>query len=182
MDDARKKIIVNEIIYWKQNKLLPETYCNYLLTLYTEGDKNEQDQEIKNFKKKFRLVQYLLIIQIGLCFPLLASLGIINVSTIKLLLLTLLTIIAQAAIVTTLIKNKNLFKHISVVVINLYLMLNTVLIIDNISDKTTNIYIGLLICCIIWYIQGKYLKLLYLKIASILGIILMAFNIIKNLI
>ena len=37
MDENRKQIIIKEIGYWKNNKLLPEQYCDFLLALYTEG-------------------------------------------------------------------------------------------------------------------------------------------------
>ncbi|PKC51915.1 hypothetical protein RhiirA1_482678 [Rhizophagus irregularis] len=38
MPNTRKQIILNEILFWKQNKLLPEHYCDFLMTLYTEGE------------------------------------------------------------------------------------------------------------------------------------------------
>lgn len=43
MQDQRKTIIVKEIAYWKENKMLPEHYCDYLLTLYTEGNGVEEN-------------------------------------------------------------------------------------------------------------------------------------------
>ncbi|MGG0667587.1 hypothetical protein [Sporosarcina koreensis] len=42
MNAQRKKIIMAEINYWKQNKLLPEHYCDFLLTLYTQGDHEQE--------------------------------------------------------------------------------------------------------------------------------------------
>ncbi|MBB5173923.1 hypothetical protein [Texcoconibacillus texcoconensis] len=44
MDD-RKTIIINEIKYWRKHRLLPETYCNFLLSLYTEGEQNQDNDE-----------------------------------------------------------------------------------------------------------------------------------------
>ena len=38
MNETRKKIIIHEIKYWKQTNLLPEKYCDYLLTLYSGGE------------------------------------------------------------------------------------------------------------------------------------------------
>ena len=38
MNETRKKIILHEIKYWKQSKLLPEQYCDFLLTLYSGGE------------------------------------------------------------------------------------------------------------------------------------------------
>ena len=38
INETRKKIILNEILYWKQTRILPEKYCDYLLAIYSEGD------------------------------------------------------------------------------------------------------------------------------------------------
>ena len=40
MNETRKKVIIQEIKYWKQSKLLPEKYCDFLLTLYSGGEEN----------------------------------------------------------------------------------------------------------------------------------------------
>jgi hypothetical protein len=34
---GREAVIVNEIKFWKQNNMLPDQYCDYLLALYTNG-------------------------------------------------------------------------------------------------------------------------------------------------
>jgi hypothetical protein len=44
MDEKRKEIIIRELQYWKQSKLLPSHYCDYLLSLYTEGEYDHKDQ------------------------------------------------------------------------------------------------------------------------------------------
>lgn len=33
----KTKIIINEINYWKEHRLLPDRYCDYLLALYSQG-------------------------------------------------------------------------------------------------------------------------------------------------
>ncbi|SDH48337.1 hypothetical protein SAMN05192534_10662 [Alteribacillus persepolensis] len=38
MSEERKRVIIDEIHYWRANKLLPEHYCNFLLMLYTQGE------------------------------------------------------------------------------------------------------------------------------------------------
>ncbi|WP_163539608.1 hypothetical protein [Gracilibacillus sp. YIM 98692] len=40
MED-KKKVIVEEIKYWKKHQLLPSTYCDFLIALYTEGEDGE---------------------------------------------------------------------------------------------------------------------------------------------
>lgn len=72
MDEQRKETIIREIKYWKQTNLLPETYCDFLLTLYTEGDAPSSNQvKAKSFSLSgikglfsFILVQLLLIVTI----------------------------------------------------------------------------------------------------------------------
>ena len=59
MDENRRKIIIEEIRYWKEHHLLPEKYSNFLLALYTEGSVNIEDEAPKKPKKE-RLPYYLL--------------------------------------------------------------------------------------------------------------------------
>ncbi|WP_226526411.1 hypothetical protein [Metabacillus niabensis] len=42
MNKEKKEIIIKEIHHWKENKLLPDTYCDFLLALYTEGNHYEE--------------------------------------------------------------------------------------------------------------------------------------------
>ncbi|MCG7345110.1 hypothetical protein MHZ92_13270 [Sporosarcina sp. ACRSL] len=59
MNVQRKKIIMAEINYWKQNKLLPEHYCDFLITLYTQGDHEQEisatEAILSKKKKKVKL-------------------------------------------------------------------------------------------------------------------------------
>ena len=41
MNPQRKRMIISEIKYWKQNKLLPAHYCDFLITLYAKGRGSE---------------------------------------------------------------------------------------------------------------------------------------------
>jgi hypothetical protein len=42
MKEERAKTIVDEIRYWKQNRLIPTEYCDFLLALYTQGDTQDR--------------------------------------------------------------------------------------------------------------------------------------------
>ncbi|MBX0358745.1 hypothetical protein [Halobacillus sp. Nhm2S1] len=48
MKHERTKTIVDEIKYWKQNQLLPEEYCNFLLALYTQGENLEHKESAES--------------------------------------------------------------------------------------------------------------------------------------
>lgn len=54
MDNPKKQIIINEILFWKQNKLLPEHYCDFLMTLYTEGEDIQLQNHI-SIKKSIKM-------------------------------------------------------------------------------------------------------------------------------
>lgn len=58
MNETRKKIIINEIHYWKKSRILPEQYCNFLLALYTEG---EYEQEVSSPKRPTFRKQYIIM-------------------------------------------------------------------------------------------------------------------------
>ena len=60
MNESRKQIIINEIIYWKKNRMLPEHYCDFLLALYTKGN-GLQDQSEKSRLRKNILLLFILI-------------------------------------------------------------------------------------------------------------------------
>ncbi|RDY72015.1 hypothetical protein DXT76_04800 [Halobacillus trueperi] len=47
MKHERTKTIVDEIRYWKQNHLLPDEYCNFLLALYTQGEGQVNEESAK---------------------------------------------------------------------------------------------------------------------------------------
>ena len=42
LDPVKRKIILKEIEHWRQSKLLPEHYCDFLRNLYIESHSNEQ--------------------------------------------------------------------------------------------------------------------------------------------
>lgn len=60
LSDQRIKIIVKEINYWKENKLLPVVYCDFLLALYTRGEDTESmeksDELVSSNKSKLTLL------------------------------------------------------------------------------------------------------------------------------
>ena len=46
MSNQRIQIIIQEINYWKEHKILPDMYCDFLLALYTKGE-HETEVSIK---------------------------------------------------------------------------------------------------------------------------------------
>ena len=65
MSLGKKEIILNEIGFWKKNKLLPEHYCDFLTALYAQGEQiEEKDNTSKAVlakEKKKNIVQAVMI-------------------------------------------------------------------------------------------------------------------------
>ena len=57
--DSKTEIIISEIQLWKQTKMLPEQYCDYLLALYTGGN-GVDDENYKNPQRKIMFKDLLL--------------------------------------------------------------------------------------------------------------------------
>lgn len=64
MNETRRNIIIKEIKYWKHSKLIPETYCDFLLALYTEGDVERFGDE----KRRLIRISFMLLLALGSIF------------------------------------------------------------------------------------------------------------------
>ncbi|WP_445490374.1 hypothetical protein [Niallia sp. 03133] len=166
MDLDRKKIIVKEIVYWKENRMLPAHYCDYLLSLYTAGNQSMEKETNKKIGGLFHILFLLLI-------PL----------TTVLLYFTELSFILQIAISQIFLtfcliglyfyKKKTKSIDIPVVAAALIVLLTSVYVVLRIfSHDFIFLSIVLLFNCIIWFIAGRKFKLLYFTISSCIGFVL----------
>ncbi|WP_339250599.1 hypothetical protein NSQ43_12295 [Sporosarcina sp. FSL W8-0480] len=126
MSIQRKKTIITEIKYWKENKLLPEHYCDFLITLYTQGEQERDisasDAILINRKKKFSK---------------------------RLVFLHLLYILSGLTLLAASLKIWATYFEGQTTVLTLFLSLN----------------------CLLWFVMGRQLKLIYFTISGIAGII-----------
>ncbi|EAZ85106.1 hypothetical protein BB14905_22588 [Bacillus sp. B14905] len=97
MTNPRKKIILNEILFWKQNKLLPEHYCDFLAALYTEGADIEELEPVQDPKQAILPSEKrkMLLLVASLCIAIIAVLAIYF--TIKALTLILTVVVGIGA-------------------------------------------------------------------------------------
>ncbi|AYV74563.1 hypothetical protein M1D49_09455 [Bacillus sp. PK3-056] len=176
MQDQRKTIIVKEIAYWKENKMLPEHYCDYLLTLYTEGNGVEENTISK--KRSGFLLSSLLFFSF---IPI----------TIFLLYFTELSFILQMAIsliflifcfVGIFLYNK---KQLNVdipatVAAIIFLLFSVAFVLYFFVNKIIFLYIILFLNCLFWYICGKRFKLLYFTISAYIGACLLVILVVSK--
>ncbi|MCD7033070.1 hypothetical protein LRR81_02430 [Metabacillus sp. GX 13764] len=68
MEQQRKAIIIQEIIYWKENKLLPSAYCDFLLALYTGGQEASEPEGTAAAKNRTAIRSTLFVTFLPLAF------------------------------------------------------------------------------------------------------------------
>ncbi|OLO38904.1 hypothetical protein BTR23_11670 [Alkalihalophilus pseudofirmus] len=172
MNQERKEIIIKEIKYWKQTRLLPEQYCNYLLTLYSEG---EEDPIIPNKARtnvsirsmlNFFIVQILLLLTVVVIyftdFPFLLQIvfGIICV---------LITAFLAKKTVSTLSQLGHFYFLIAAIIL-------LVVVVEGVEQILPNNRLAMSIVifanCILWLIIGLKFKMKYFMIGGSVGFLL----------
>ncbi|WP_227934945.1 hypothetical protein [Alkalihalobacillus deserti] len=173
MEYKRKEIIIKEIKYWKQSKLLPEHYCDFLLTLYTEGE--SLDQESKENSAVTKLKPFLFFITAQSLF----LLAVLVIYFTDFSLIMQITIVLFIAITLLIIAKKSLIELLS----NLYLMMTafvflllTVHIVLTFSDGNSNyLLISILSHCLIWFWIGWKWSIRFFTISAILASMVLLF-------
>lgn len=169
MNETRKKIIIQEIKYWKHTKLLPEQYCDYLLTLYSGGEEAITAQKSKRslhtplwmFTVLFFttiFINYFTEIPIGLQIT-----------------LTAIAIILFGYFMYRYVETKLLYQ-LSLVGVALLTLVESVNLMDYLFPNSNSaLYAALFIQCGIWFIVGRKLNLLYFSISGVIGAIVMVY-------
>ena len=176
MNPKRKQIIISEIKYWKQNKLLPAHYCDFLITLYARGEE-DSEQEVKAtegilVKEKKRVNRVLILLAavallvsgsmfIAVQYPT-VTIGLTGAIIMLFLLFTLRKSVAETAVMP--------FIYILTAFMLLAMSLKIWFVF---FEGQTMLLIGLLIVnCTLWLFAGRLLKLLYFTISGAAGLLL----------
>lgn len=174
MNPQRKRMIISEIKYWKENKLLPEHYCDFLITLYAQG---EDDNEIKVaegilLKEKKKINRTIIILTM---LTTLISVCMFVFTRYPLLTLSLAAFVAFLFLLSTLSKSTVRTRIAPL----LYILTSFLLLFMSLKlwmvffDGNRMLLIVLLILnCSLWLFSGRLLKLLYLTISGIVGLLL----------
>lgn len=178
MPNPRKKIIMNEILFWKQNKLLPDHYCDFLMTLYSEGSEVELEEEIshkKSIKAQEKNKKLLLsLTAVLLSFVLMAILFYVSA-------LIWLVAGAVAAIAIFMLiwayrwsAKKNMLAPILHVSSALLIFSLCVKVWSEYFPENPLLLLGLLIMnCLLWVFTGFKFKLYYFIVSGIVGLIVL---------
>lgn len=175
MSNQRKQIILNEITFWKKNKLLPEHYCDFLMTLYTEGNQEDEKQQIGKAKHSVKgqekrkdkwLFSVFPLLAIVL-FTLLFTLDSIWLTAIPAAILAIGTFIAAFYFA----KKNGLLTSILYISGALVLFgLSVKLCLTFLPGNNIALYSVLIGNSLFWLLSGVTLKLIYFTISGVLGI------------
>lgn len=176
MDNERKHIIISEIKYWKQSKLLPDRYCDFLIALYSRGEEmNIEDVKatmsvLSDTKRKLnKTIMYLILLA---TFCTVSLLVIDNYSAVVLgfsafVLLSLVVYALRPAA-----KKSGVIPLVNIAGAFILLAMSLRFWIMYFGGQVTVLIALLFINCALWLIMGKYLNIIYLKISGVVGILL----------
>ncbi|KOS68003.1 hypothetical protein AEA09_05160 [Lysinibacillus contaminans] len=186
MTNPRKKIILNEILFWKQNKLLPEHYCDFLTTLYAEGNELEAIEEanpnravLSSEKRK------ILVVAASVFIGIIALLFVYF--TVPSLTLILSIVVAIAAIVLFIVafqtaKTNGLLAPVFHVFAAILLFCASIQICTTYFSGNNLVLFSLIAGnCIVWLWSGIKMRLLYFTISGVLGLVVLIGYYVMNL-
>ncbi|WP_456278254.1 hypothetical protein [Bacillus sp. AK128] len=180
MNSERKQIIIKEIEYWKTNRLLPEQYCNYLLTLYSEGEHVDQETKRARFGKFFSSMlptSCLLFILVALLATYFTEMSIHLQITIN------VSLLAITSLFTWYYRNKTSFYFKIYIILSFLLFFITTIEVVDFYVKGNPLTLGTLVFshCLLWYVAGRKLQLTYLKVAGVSGLVILIVFLIKDI-
>lgn len=167
--DERIDILIKEINYWKEHKLLPEVYCNYLLALYTKGDEN-----IEKTIKENNQNPILLIISTSILL-----LSVLLLSFIVIYFTSFSVIIKISVLVTFILFITMLYKvfiryyfirRLSLITLLLLMFFTTTFLSSVYITGTLLTFSIFMVNFISWFIIGRKFNMKFLVIVSILAV------------
>jgi len=172
--DERNQIIVNEIKKWQENKLLPETYCQFLLSLYMEGNQKTTEETIqtrsyRSYVKK-GLLSFLMMVLLICAIVFVMYFTQLSAGIQVIVLIGFLGISLMSARFYHL--KQSPFAHLYVVLGSFISFISTVVVIDFWSGNNMYLGAGIILLCLVWILVGWRYRYHYLYIAGATGILL----------
>ena len=176
MSNQRKQIILNEIAFWKQSKFLPDHYCDFLTTLYTEGQQHEQLNGVSNESMLAKEKSKKKWITFGLPIATLLLVVLLFATEIQWLVIGVVGAVAVIALVVAIIlaKKNNVFAPIvNLCAALLILGVSLKLCVAYFEGNNTVLYSMLVGNCLLWLITGLLTRAIYFTISGALGLFVM---------
>jgi hypothetical protein len=169
----RKETIIQEIDYWKRNRLLPDQYCDYLLALYTEGE--AVNQTVKGSK---RLLPLFFACLISLLVPITFLVIYFTEMPVHLQMLLVTFFVLLSIFGYFIFRKEESYIHIPVFVLALLMLILSIKLIELLSFQLPLTFIIITFQTLLWFIIGFIKKWYYLNISAIITVVLLVANII----
>jgi hypothetical protein len=164
---GRQALILKEIKFWKQNKMLPDHYCDYLMALYSNGEENLSNPPLKKSKMKMMYLNILF------------SAVIMSIS-LFVIYFTELSVVLQTAILTGFVvllygmeiyySNKKISKVTFLIPAAFIILLGSIEMTEEIFRGSPLItYAVLFSNCLLWIIFGLGQRRIYFTLSGGIG-------------
>ncbi|WP_226680121.1 hypothetical protein [Sutcliffiella horikoshii] len=174
MNKQRKETIVQEIEYWKRNRLLPDQYCDYLMALYTEGEGIKQTA-----KKRRKVFSLLFACLISLLVPITFLVIYFTEMPVHLQMLLVTFFVLLSIIGYFIFRKEESFIHIPVFVTALLILVFSIKSLEVLSVQLPLTFTVITFQTVLWFIIGYIKKWYYLNISAIITLVLFVINIIS---
>ncbi|KHF41870.1 hypothetical protein [Halalkalibacter okhensis] len=173
MDENRKKIIINEIRHWKSTKLLPENYCDFLLTLYTEG---EHELKESSKKKSLSVTKFTLLTFIMVQLLFLLTILVIYFTDFSLAMQITVVVPFIAAILLVASKSSHalISSYYFMITALIFYLLTVEIVMAAVGHSAYLIHLSI-IHCIVWLFVGWWYSLRIFVIAGAIGFLVSIF-------
>ncbi|WP_078552793.1 hypothetical protein [Bacillus alkalicellulosilyticus] len=176
MNQERKKIIINEIKYWNQSKLLPKQYCDFLLSLYSEGEESFEPTSQKKVSIAMKQLYGLSLLSLLLFF---ISFVVIHFTDFSLAMQIAFVVIVVGIMTYLSMKLNNKSRMLA----QLSFLLSSILIFLWSVQTTDLIFQGneiamsitILLSCIAWVLVGLKWSMIYFLFAGIASVLFLLF-------
>ncbi|KMJ60161.1 hypothetical protein AB685_04850 [Bacillus sp. LL01] len=173
MNKQRKQTIVQEIEYWKKNRMLPEQYCDYLMALYTEGEGVDQPEKQK---KKIFFILYACLIPLLIPITFLVIYFTEMPDHLQMVLVTFFILLSLIGYFT--FRREHFLIHIPVIASALLILILSIKLLETDTFQLPATFIIITFQALIWFILGYLKRWYYLNIAAIITLLLLVVNII----
>jgi hypothetical protein len=181
MNNDKKNIIIKEIHYWKSSKLLPETYCDFLLALYTEGNQVEANTPSQTNKNRIRITAFQGLLYILLLLLLLATLLVIYFTELSFVLqiTTVGFFLIASIVVAAYFIRKKAFFQVPLSLTFVQLLIVSISLVEYITKGDRLWLCGIIVVnCLLWISIGRLYRVLYLLISGVVGLAIFMLTII----
>lgn len=170
MEKDRKALIIKEIIYWREHQLLPAHYCDFLLALYTEGER-PRAMEVDTRETPYYYLYYFFHSLLLLCPPVIFQ----STQNIWLQITGNMIILIIALLMVKLYaKHRLLNDSYAVMIFLLCFLLSGMLYISNYISFWWLTYLWILSNGIVWILFGIWKNYFFVKVAGVFILIILA--------